>query len=305
MQNWVDPRIFLAVLRAGSTLAAARDLGIAQTTVARRIEALEHDLKLTLFHRDTRGFHPTAAARDLQPLAEALERAGAAFYQRAARKRDSELQIIRLTAAEETYRIVGSRLVAEFTERHPEVQFVTNTTGAFLDIGNNEVDVAIRHGRIAASDDVLCRRIGEDDWGLFASQTYIDRHGQPATADDLADHRVVLLDWTGDRLPLLSWLAEHTPKSRVAGLFNAPEGIRAALEDGNVLGPLPDGIAITARTPLVRVLRDAPVSRTPVWLLVSPEAQKRPIVRAFADHVASRASAFVVQYIAARGEPAG
>ncbi|MBN9316099.1 MAG: LysR family transcriptional regulator [Devosia sp.] len=38
--DWNDARYLIAVARAGSTLAAARSLGVNQTTVARRIEAL-------------------------------------------------------------------------------------------------------------------------------------------------------------------------------------------------------------------------------------------------------------------------
>jgi DNA-binding transcriptional LysR family regulator len=58
--NWSDLRVFLAVLDAGSTLAASKALGMAQPTVARRIDALEHATGLTLFERDTRGAQATA-----------------------------------------------------------------------------------------------------------------------------------------------------------------------------------------------------------------------------------------------------
>ena len=51
-RDWSDVRVFLAVVRAGSTLAASKSLGMAQPTVARRIEALEHALGLVLFERD-------------------------------------------------------------------------------------------------------------------------------------------------------------------------------------------------------------------------------------------------------------
>jgi len=39
MLDWNDLRYFLAVARDGSTLAAARELRVSQTTVARRIAA--------------------------------------------------------------------------------------------------------------------------------------------------------------------------------------------------------------------------------------------------------------------------
>ena len=60
MFNWNDARVFLAVAEEGSTLAAASVIGMNQTTVARRIEALENALKLELFERDNRGFRLTS-----------------------------------------------------------------------------------------------------------------------------------------------------------------------------------------------------------------------------------------------------
>ena len=71
-RNWSDIRVFLAVVREGSTLAASHKLGMAQLTVARRIEALEHATGLTLFERDNRGFKPTKNGRELVKLAVSL-----------------------------------------------------------------------------------------------------------------------------------------------------------------------------------------------------------------------------------------
>lgn len=63
--NWSDISVFLTVCREGSTLAASKQLGVSQPTVARRIDALEHQLGLTLFERDTHGFKPTLTAKGL------------------------------------------------------------------------------------------------------------------------------------------------------------------------------------------------------------------------------------------------
>src|SRR6056297_393960 len=96
--NWTDIRVFLAVLRAGSTLGAARSLGMAQPTVARRIDALEHGLHLELFRRDTRGFHPTPAALALREAAEAMERAAETLEGVARGARNAPDPPIRITA---------------------------------------------------------------------------------------------------------------------------------------------------------------------------------------------------------------
>ena len=59
MYEWSDLRLFLAVARQGSTLGAAKQPGLDQTTVSRRIQALEHALGLTLFDRRSRGYRLT------------------------------------------------------------------------------------------------------------------------------------------------------------------------------------------------------------------------------------------------------
>ena len=63
MLDWNDLRYFLAVARGGSTLSAGRALRVSQTTVARRIAALEQALKLTLFERRQAGYALTQRRR--------------------------------------------------------------------------------------------------------------------------------------------------------------------------------------------------------------------------------------------------
>ena len=48
MLDWNDLRYFLAVARSGSTLAASTQLRASQSTVSRRITALEEQLGLKL-----------------------------------------------------------------------------------------------------------------------------------------------------------------------------------------------------------------------------------------------------------------
>jgi DNA-binding transcriptional LysR family regulator len=73
MYEWSDLRIFLSVAREGSTLAASRLLNMNQTTVSRRIEALEHALDVALFTRSTRGFALTPQGQALMGRIEAVE----------------------------------------------------------------------------------------------------------------------------------------------------------------------------------------------------------------------------------------
>ena len=59
--NWDDARVFLAVEREKTLRGAARTLNLDQATVGRRIAALEHALRATLFLRTSEGYVLTAA----------------------------------------------------------------------------------------------------------------------------------------------------------------------------------------------------------------------------------------------------
>src|SRR2546423_15699265 len=73
MLQWDDVRVFLAVRRGGSLSAAARSLKINQTTVGRRLRALETAAGARLFDRLPDGFHPTPAGESLTRRAERVE----------------------------------------------------------------------------------------------------------------------------------------------------------------------------------------------------------------------------------------
>ena len=71
--NWDDLRFLVAVGHAGSLAAAARQLQGDQTTVGRRIRALEQALGATLFEHDGNRWQPTAAGARALARAAYLE----------------------------------------------------------------------------------------------------------------------------------------------------------------------------------------------------------------------------------------
>lgn len=73
LADWDHLKIALAVDRGGSLTAAASLLGLDQTTVGRRLAALEADLGETLFLRSRRGFRATEAGALVLAEARAIE----------------------------------------------------------------------------------------------------------------------------------------------------------------------------------------------------------------------------------------
>ena len=73
--DWNDLRYFLAVARNGSTIAAAKELGVNQSTVQRRLAVLEEAVGRKLVERLPSGYRLTGFGEELRPHAEAVEAA--------------------------------------------------------------------------------------------------------------------------------------------------------------------------------------------------------------------------------------
>jgi DNA-binding transcriptional LysR family regulator len=145
--NWSDLRVFLAVLDAGSTLAASRALGMAQPTVARRIDALEHATGLTLFERDTRGRKPTQPRGSWRRRRARWPERLRGSSEKAARTSVSTLdRPIRLTAPKPNFSENLAKALADFTDIHPGVRFELIAVNEYVDLMAGEADVAIRFG---------------------------------------------------------------------------------------------------------------------------------------------------------------
>ncbi|PHQ79157.1 MAG: hypothetical protein COB65_12985 [Thalassobium sp.] len=274
-RDWGDVRVFLAVMREGSTLAASRHLGINQTTVARRIDVLEHVLDVTLFDRTTRGVVPTEHATALLPYAESLEQAALAFEAEAARGKTSAP--IRITSVgDKTFGNIG-QVVADFVAENPGVNFEFIFSERYIDLTKGEADIALRMTPAISDDRLIARKVGQTYWTYYAARTYADKHALPdAFSKDMEDHRVHLLD--------------HFPSERRNIIRCATvNDLMMAIETGQGIGPFPVHVG-DANPNLVRCFDPPPNAELPVWLITSPAAHKRPEIRRFAAFAAPRIS---------------
>ena len=53
-----------------------------------------------------------------------------------------------------------------------------------------DADVALRSGD-TKDGELVGRKIGDSIWAVYASRTYIERHGRPAGIGNLAHHALV------------------------------------------------------------------------------------------------------------------
>lgn len=285
--NWSDVRVFLAVCRDGSTLAASRTLGLSQPTVARRIEALEHDLGIILFERDTRGFRPTPYARQLIASAEGMEAAADDLARQAAEARRSTARPIRITAPRRNFSPTFTAILSDFSVLHPEVRFELISSYKIMDLAAGEADVAIRIAPAITDERLICTRLTDVKSTLFASRGYVARRGMPASPDDLAGHSFIVFDPAPSAVPLNRWLLERISPDQIVARCADVESVAASIEAGLGIGPTSVIFAMDYPS-LVRCFDPPEGTDTASWLLIGPDAYRRPEVRAFAAYFAPR-----------------
>lgn len=284
-RNWSDVRVFLAVLRQGSTLAASGQLGMAQPTVARRIDALEHELRVTLFLRDTRGFKPTDDAQRLLPLAEAMEAAAENLSTEAAAL--SAPRPIRVTAYSGNFSPKIMALFMQFSKRHPRVDFDFLPGQRVLDLMAGEADIALRILSTPPDPALICRHISDAQYTLCGARSYQARHGLPKSPQDLAGHQFVSYLPVSGPARMHEWLQAHVSPDQIVKHYREVDLMIAAIRSGLGLGlsnlKLAEGEddLIPCFAPIASLAR-------PHVLLVAPLAYRRPEVKAFVRFFAPR-----------------
>lgn len=285
--NWADIRVFLAVVRRGSTLAASRDLAMAQPTVARRIDALEHVLGLTLFDRDTRGFRPTKAALRLLPAAEGIEAAVTAFEADVDKAHRSQMRPIRVTAPRVNFSHNFSAILSDFKANNPGTNFELISSYKYLDLIAGEADVAVRFARKIDDDRLICRKMTTVRSALYASQSYADRHGLPASEAAFAGHSFVISDPSPKAMVINDWLRDRIDEEQIVSRCNGVDTIIAAIKAGLGIGPLNTSLAREDGT-LIQCFPPPEGTEIYSWLVISPEAYRRPEVKAFSTFFVPR-----------------
>ena len=287
MYEWSDLRLFLAVVRAGSALGAAKSLGINQTTVNRRIQALEHALGLQLFDRQNRGHKLTERGKALLTAAELVEKSANDVHSAAERLRRTVAGVVRVTAPEAIANRVIIPIAAEFQKQHPEVRVEQVAADSRLDIVHGEADVAIRSGSHPDDLRLIAKRLHDFAWAAYCSQAYADAHGYPSDIVGIAQHDVIEFEGARQRLNGYQWFISHADPERMIGRSNTVPNMRAVIRSGLGVGILPCFVG-DAEPGLIRCFEPPPEMAAESWMLTSPEALSSPQVRSFVDFLVPR-----------------
>jgi DNA-binding transcriptional LysR family regulator len=289
MIDWNDLRYFLAVARAGSTIAAGKAMGISQSTVHRRLEELEVQLKHKLVTRETTGYRLTEYGLGLLPYAERVERSVLDLEQHAQDATRDLTGLLRVTCPEPIIaKFSKAKFFDGFYAQYPNIRVELVSSDRYLSILKGEADIAFRSGD--TDEELIGRKVADSLWAIYASRDYIERHGMPKGLEDLSHHPLVAFDKSLSNHRLSTWLKEVAPEATIAARALSVLGLVASVRSGVGIGALPMGLGSLEPD---LVLIGAPIPElTRSWrLLTHPDTRNTPRIAAFFDYALSNLDA--------------
>ena len=183
--------VFVKVVEAGSFTEAARQLNLPKSTVSRRISRLEDNLRVRLLQRTTRKLALTdAGSAYFAQVAPALTAV------RAADAQVGELQsatqgVVRITAPFDFGTNFLTEIIAQFTERYPDICMDVSLSDQMVDLIAEGYDVAFRGGVLEDSS-LVARPLGRGQSWLVASPSYLSQRNSINQPEDLEGHRLAM-----------------------------------------------------------------------------------------------------------------
>jgi DNA-binding transcriptional LysR family regulator len=290
--DWDKLRIFHAVADAGSLTHAGDTLHLSQSAVSRQIRALEESLNTTLFRRHARGLLLTEQG---EMLFEATRSMTKRLDATAARIRDSEEEVfgeLRVTTTTGFGTLWLAPRLPRLFERYPNLRIDLMLEERVLDLAMREADVAIRLKEPSQAE-LIRRRILEVQIRLYASRSYIEKHGLPTTIEELSAHRLISQSPASPQVragadfvqPLLA--QAQSSSLTVNNYFGILQGVIHGLG----IGSLPDYLTVD-HPDLVNVLPNEQSAPIPTYLAYVEELRHSKRVGAFRDFIIEEVNAF-------------
>ncbi|WP_400770771.1 LysR family transcriptional regulator [Methylosinus sporium] len=263
--NWDDLRYIIVVSRTGRLAKAARQLHVDETTIARRVARVERALGSRLFERANGQLLLTEMGQEVLRHAEQIEISVCGIKSVATGLDDRAAGTVRLTSVALIMNRILMPALPEFLQAHPQLQLHLVSEPRNLDLGNREIDIAVRFARPEQDYRLVARRICELPYGVFG-----------AVGSSTAKLPWVTYEESLSALPLARWLAEAVKQEPDLGpglIVNdsdlAMNAVHAGL--GRSLMPICVGDHDQG---LVRLSGAEPVLTRDLWLLVRSDLKR-------------------------------
>jgi len=289
--DWDKLRVFHAAAEAGSFTHAAETLKLSQSAISRQVSALEHDVGVPLFHRHARGLVLTEQGELLYRTAHDVLMRLENVRTRLTEAKDRPSGILRVTTTVGLGAGWLTERVQEFLDLYPDIQLQLILTNEELDLMMRQADCAIRL-RAPQQSDLIQRRLFTVHMHLYASQSYINKHGQLTSISELDNHRIVTF---GEPIPTaiadVNWLdtaGRPDNSRRMANLqINDLLAIKRAVQRGAGIAALPDYM-VEKDSGLVQLLPESHVPSFDTYFCYTDAMKSQVKLHVFRDFLIAK-----------------
>lgn len=237
MEHLNDMALFVEVVKAKGFRGAAEALGMPNSTLSRRISALEKAIGLRLLHRTTRKIELTEAGQIYFERCKRIVDEARLAHEQLGEMLAQPSGLLRVSLPVDFAVTYLAPLIAEFASLYPGISFDFDLTPRRVDLVSEPFDVAIRMGE-SPNSQLIARPLASLTPYLYASPHYLERSAEPARPADLERHECLSILKAG------TWTLSdgtQTVSVSVGGRFtlNSVGMIRrlATLDQGIVLMP--------------------------------------------------------------------
>lgn len=192
-----DLALFVRSAVLGSFSNAAREAGLLPGQVSAAVLRLERELDVRLFARSTRSLRLTSEGGRYLPYAEEVLSTLQAGQERLRGEDGEPSGLLQVSAPSDLGRNVLLPWLTAFRREHPSLALRLQFSDQVADVFRDQVDVAIRYGRVDEASYVALPLVPDLRRALVAAPGYLARHGRPETLDDLAAHDCLLYQLNG------------------------------------------------------------------------------------------------------------
>lgn len=279
---------FAETVRQGSFAAAARELGLSPSAVAKSVARLEEELGLRLLHRTTREVSLTSDGHGVFERCRGIVDAIDALRAEAEDVRGEPSGTLRLNAPITWGKRVLVPVVARLLARHPKLAVDIAFTDRYVDLIHEGFDAAVRVGTLRDST-LVARPFARQALVTVASPAYVATHGKPASPAALAAHRCLVFRMPSTGRPRAwEFVVDGAPMAMVpatAVTMNDGEALTRAAAAGLGLAQVPiymaeDDLGSGALTEVLKPFRPPPL---PITLVYPSSRQVTPRLRVLVE----------------------
>lgn len=187
----IDLRVFNAVVRRGSFVGAADELGISPAYVSKRIADFEASLGVTLFHRTTRRVQITAEGEVAHAWAQKVLESAEGLSREVAGTQQSPGGPLRISTSLRMGRHHVSPVLSRLKQAYPNLNIWLELVDRRVDLLAEGIDIDIRAGDVQEPH-LVAYPLARNARILCASPAYIRQRGEPKTLPELSRHDCLL-----------------------------------------------------------------------------------------------------------------